>query len=236
MNIYNKLFKTKETSPESQRWVDDVLEESNITIENPYKVVEDDYWRTTHNTIHVKKNYEQDNPELNKFILKHEVKHLKNKDTLKSAPLYGTTVGLATFIMGRKPIFTVPVILAGYSMNMAYWKYYEGEADRFAYEHSNRKEIETAQQYFLNKRQTEINNVLDLDDAIHSIEHKLNKPLSYYDMIKEKTRLNFFKTVRKNPEISVDILEFINDREHPSNKNRAAMAQQYIDQWEETYK
>lgn len=118
---------------------------------------------------------------------------------------------------------------------MSYWKYFESEADRFAHEHAvDRKEIEAAQHYFLNKRQSDINDVLDLSDAIDSIEKKLDGNMSYYDRLKEKSRLKLFKTILKNPEISVDILHFINDR-HPSPKNRAIMAKKYLDKWDEEH-
>lgn len=202
--------------------------ESDIKIEQPYHVNEKNYWLATHNTISVKKNYQEDDAYLNKSILKHEIKHLKNKDNIKKAPLLGGTVGLATFVMNRQPILTIPVVLIGYAANMSYWKYFESEADRFAHEHAvDRKEIEAAQHYFLNKRQSDINDVLDLSDAIDSIEKKLDGNMSYYDRLKEKSRLKLFKTILKNPEISVDILHFINDR-HPSPKNRAIMAKNIL--------
>lgn len=44
-------------------------------------------------------------------------------------------------------------------MNMVYWKHYEREADRFACQNaSDRKELETAKEYFLLKIQIKIDN------------------------------------------------------------------------------
>ena len=169
----------------------------------------------------------------NQYALKHEIKHLKNKDVSKAAAVGVGTLGLATFLIGNKPLLTIPVLLVGYTMNMAYWRYIEEEADRFAYEHAtSRKEIEAGQQSYLKHLQSDMNDVFALSDVIDSLENKLNtQPLTYYDYIKEKSRLNFFKSIVNNPDISVEILHFINDPVHPSPKKRAAIAQQYLDQW-----
>lgn len=59
-------------------------------------------WRST---IYVKENYKDDSY-INKFILKHEVKHLKNKDLLKSISLIVCSVGIANMTFRKRPIFT----------------------------------------------------------------------------------------------------------------------------------
>ncbi len=223
----------------TELWAKDVLEESNINIDKPYTIYEGDNWMTYHKSISVKKNFREDDEYLNKFKLKHEVKHLKNNDLIKSSVLFGCTTyitGLATFILRKKPLFSIPVMLVGYAMNMAYWKYSESEADRFACLHATSiKELEAVKKHWLDKR-SNIIDAVDVADAIEHSEHKLQtKNLSYYDRLKERNRLKLLKYTLNNPDIIVDIIEFTHDREHPLSKNRAAMVQQYIDKWDETH-
>ena len=236
-NLYKNISLNRQTLKQLNRekqpsrpWVDHILKESNIKLNN-YEIKDDNRWAADNHTLYLNRKEDE---YYNQYALKHEVKHLKNKDVSKAAALGSGTVGLATFFIRKKPVLTIPVILAGYTMNMAYWRYIEEEADRFAYEHATcRKEIEAGQQDYLNQIQSDMNDVFALSDAIISLENKLNtQPLTYYDYIKEKSRLNFFKSIVKNPDISVDILHCINDRAHPSPKKRVAIAQEYLDQWE----
>jgi hypothetical protein len=235
-DLLENEYENRKTPAET--WVNDVLQESNISINKPYKVVEEKNWRATNNTICVKRNFQEDDEYLNKHILKHEVKHLINKDSEKAAVLSTATVGLATFTLKNKPILSIPVILFGYMTNLAYWRYYEGEADIFAYKHAvSRKEIEASEQHFTKMRESDLQDVVDLSDEIHRIENKLkNEDLSYYDALTEKTKMTFFKTIMTNPDVSVDILHFVNDPTHPLPKNRALAARQYLNKWDEEHK
>ena len=184
-------------------WIDTVLKESNIKINKPYSIIEADEWGASDNTIYVKKNYQEDDPYLNKAILKHEVKHLLNNDVLKSKILIGVSSFLTIQLLPI-PILSLFVLCMSLSINILYWRYFEGEADRFAYEHAtDRREIEQFQQFFLNHKQ-----LID-----HIVYH------------------SSYKVIRDNPELCLNLFEWMINISHPLCKSRADMAAQYLNKY-----
>lgn len=87
-------------------------------------------------------------------------------------------------------------------------KYFEREADRFAYEHArSREEIEAAQNFFITQRQSEINDVVGLEQYL-----------------KQYSQLKIIEKA-----LTVDIVRFIWD---PSQQTRITMGQYYLDKWD----
>lgn len=218
---------------ETRNWIYKVLEESNIKIKP--KIVEKDEWAACEGVIYVPKEVDQQDL-WHTFALKHEAKHVINKDTLKCKV---TTIGTALIvnhIYCKKPIFALPAMCIGYMMNMVYWKHFESEADRFAYEHAtSRQEIEAATNHFISQKQFNIQEVLSLHEDVKIIEENLKCHLSYYNRMKQHIMLNTIKIMHIQPDITVDILRFFKDRMHPKQQKRIAMGKYYLDKWDENH-
>lgn len=227
---HNLLLKTVQPKPchNTLVWINNVLEESNIKINKPYPIIEDDYWSATHSIITVNKNY-PDNPYFSKFALKHEVKHLINKDALKSSLFIGCSSVLVIFAQG--PISFIFIVFIGYVINILYWKYYESEADRYAYQHAtSRKEIEAAQQFFLFQKELIDDGIANIDHIINDVEETLQKELSCYERIMAHGKL-IGLYILKYP-TTVNTLAFFIDAAHPSVEKRLTMAEFYLNKWD----
>ena len=219
-----------------QLWIDTIFEKSNIQINTPYTIIACDYWAANDFTLMVNKNYQNENKYINQFCLKHEAKHVINKDSLKLSLFMNMTIGfvsLILFFVQLNLMKKLILMFSGYIANVFYWRYYEGEADRFAFMHAtSKRELVVTRQDFLTERQ----DIVDwLNNIINITKIKLQIKLSYYDYIKENIKLFIFKIINPYQTLCVDMIDFMNDISHPTNKNRALMANYYIDHWEDKH-
>jgi hypothetical protein len=235
----------EDASPETQKWVTKVLKESDIKDADqiPLKkgkngqgwAAGNDYFIIVPNDFDPLKCGRQGC--LNdKTILKHEVKHVQNYDATKRRVFEVGTVVAGLYLAKEKPLALVPFAPIGYGANMAYWKYQESEADRFAYEKAtSREELVAAKNDFLQIRaQYEKELLQGYDDALLQLKAlRAVNGMSENEFQSEQN--NIFSMIR-DKDIILDANEFIGDREHPSLKNRAAMAQDYINKWDAEHK
>lgn len=256
-----QAFKYEDVSPKTQEWAKNVLQECGIKDVDKIPLKKEKYgnragWAAAgSHFIIVPNNF---NPVTcsrkeclqSKQSLKHEVKHVQNYDEVKSRALQVGTIALGSWLIQEKPLLTIPMIPIGYGVNMAYCKYQEGEADRFACEKAtSREELEAGRDFFLEIRKSCTDSVLSQINEITSefeveeLEKNLEKvkdKLSYIDSFRANVGLRVLKRMKHEPnnlaDNIVDALEFTLDREHPSLKSRAAMKQDYINKWDEKYK
>ena len=232
----------EDVSPETQKWAIKVLEESGIKGADkiPFKKAqyEDQGWETLYDYfITIPEDFDPLKCDHQKclegeFILKHEVKHVQNYDGIKRWALTVGTIAAGLYLAKEKSLALVPFVLIGYVTNIAYCRYQESEADRFAHERAtSREELIAAKNYFiqmpmkdeerfLQKREDDLLK-LNLLRAANGIEEKefQSKKDKIFAMIRNKDMLLYIGRV-------------LSDRVHPSPKKRAAMAQDYIDKWD----
>ncbi len=234
----------EDVTPETQKWAIKVLEESGIkgVDKISFKKAKDeqgwearyDYFITIPEDFDPLKCARQKCLE-GEFLLKHEVKHVQNYDITKRTALMVGIIAVSCVLAKEKSFITIPFVPLGYGTNMVYCKYQESEADRFAYERArSREELIAAKNYFIQIRtkyekeflQRREDDLLKLKSlrATNGIEEKefQNKKDKIFSMLRNKDML-------------LDITEFIGDREHPSLKSRAGMAQDYIQKWDKDH-
>jgi len=157
--VYKRITPSEDVSPEIQAWANKVAQEAGIDINTiSLKKGSKEYgWAAAFGSvIFIPEDVNLSTCSKQELlfyttVFKHEIGHIKNLDYT-----YVATLLFATFELGRlftkeaSSLIIPPTVIAGYGMNMMYWKYIESEADRFAYERAaSKEELEAAKDDWL---------------------------------------------------------------------------------------
>jgi hypothetical protein len=251
--IFGKIVASlyDDVSPETKKWAKKVFSESGIKDADkiPLKKGKDgqEWGAAGSHFIIVPNDFDPTRCSClerlaNEFALKHEIKHVQNYDNLKKRALFVGTIALG--LSTEKPSLTIPIISVGYGVNMAYSKYLEGEADRFAYERAtSREELEAAnivfKEYGARYKDIIMSNASLVSfnfierQVLSKISRNLNDIQLEFSVVGDSS-LKIEELERKQEQL-FDAAYFITEREHPSWKSRAIMAQEYINKWDEKH-
>ena len=254
--VYKRITTYEDASPETQQWAKKVMQDCGEDIGSiPLKKgTKGDGWSVKcGSVITVPENFDLNKCSEQELLqhmhsLKHEFKHFKNNDHANRAAMVAATISFGGLLTQESSSFlTKPaIVFTGYGVDMAYTRYRESEADRFGYEKAtSREELEATKNMFLNQGAC-IKYALLTDPTMIEGNFVENKILS---VLSQKIKNNIqseasatlndplkIKEMLNKQENFFDAAVFVMDREHPSWKSRADMAQDYIDKWDEKYR
>ena len=248
--VYKRITPSEDVSPEIQAWANKVAQEAGIDIDaiSLKKGSKEYAWMAAlDSVIFIPEDFNPHTCSEHKLLFytmrfKHEIGHIKSGDYAKAA-----TVVTATCVSGllltkeTSSLIILPAVIAGYGMNMMYWRYIEGQADRFAYERAaSKEELEAAKNKWL-KCGHKFTYDLLTDPSVRKKANFIEKKMLYgisgklkdiQKRLVNSTEKSEVEALEHKKEFWIDAASFMYYRDHPSFKSRANMAQEYIDKWD----